>query len=237
MRLLTWFGVSSFLLAGQDFAWKGETSHVEGHHSKGKKKFNPRRHIKMKNLDGEEIITAPPYVAAMRDMERDIARIATPVYNLYGGGLNIRGARPVNLDDAFMKGLLASSPGSMRRFMSALSYARTPARRPVFESRAGKWSSSIRQASKRLEKLFKRPEKNQDEIHRTMEQMHIFLKQDPLYAPYIYNEIIDMAGLSRARTRYSREDLSEFSRITRRVLSKVRELDRAVGDRKSTKAA
>lgn len=228
MRLLSRFGVSSFLLAGQDFAWKGEVSHAAGHHSKGKKKFNPKKHIKMKNLDGEEIITTPPYLAAMRDMEKDIAKSGLPAYNLYGGGLNIRGAKPVTLDQAFMKGLLSSAPGAMERFQSALALARQPVSRPVFEGRAAQWSTSIRRLSKRLEKLFKHLDRNQEDIHRAMEEMHIFLRQDPLYAPYLYNEIIDMAGLSRARTRYAREDFSEFRGISKRVMTKVRSMDRAV---------
>lgn len=237
MRLLAWFGVSSFLLAGQDFSWKGESSHAEGHHSANKKKYDPRKHIKLKNLEGEEIITTSPYMAAMRDMERDAAGLGIPVYNLYGGGVNIRGAKPVSLDDAFVKGLLASAPGSMERFTTALAAARQPAAKPVFDRRAPKWSSSIKNAGKRLEKLFKRPEKNQQEIHELMEHMHIFLRQDPLYAPYLYNEIIDMAGLSRAKSRYAREDLSKFSKVTKRALAKIREVDRAVGDKSRTRAA
>lgn len=237
MRLLAYFGVSSFLLAGQDFSWKGETSHVAGHHSKGRKAFNPRRHIKMKNLDGEEIITTSPYLAAKRDMERDLAKTGVPAYNLYGGGVDIRGARPISIDEAFMQGLLASAPGSMQRFQKALALAQKPAPKPVFEPRAPKWASSFRNVTKRLEKLFKRPDKHQHEIHQAMEQTHIFLRQDPLYAPYLYNEIIDMAGLSRARSQYARPDLSEYRAVVKRVLSKVREMDRAVGERKQTQAA
>jgi len=239
LRILAYFGVSSVLLAGQDLSWKGETSHVAGHHSKGKKVFNPKRHIKMKNLDGEEIITTSPYIAAKRDMERDLAKIGLPAYNIYGGGVEIKGARPISVDEAFTQGLLSSAPGAMRRFQAAFANARTPVSKPVFEPRAPKWASSLRNVSKRLEKLFKRPDKHQSDIHKVMEQTHIFLRQDPLYAPYLYNEIIDIAGLSRARSTYSRPDLSEFRAVTRRVLSKVREMDRVVGDsaRKKVEAA
>lgn len=229
MRLLSWFGASSFLLVGQDFSWKADRSHAEGHHAAIKREFDPKRHLRMKNLDGEEVVSTMPYVTSLRDMERDLAKLEVPAANLYGGGLDIKGAAPVDLEQAFTRGFLASAPGSLESFTRAMAAAMNPVPRPVFEQRSGVWSSSMRQAGKRLEKLFKKPEKNQLEIHNTLEAVCTFLRQDPLYAPYLYNEIMDMSGLSRARVRHSRADLPEFNRISKRVLAKVREIDRVLG--------
>jgi hypothetical protein len=46
--------------------------------------------------------------------------------------------------------------------------------------------------------------------------------------PYLYNETVDLAGLTRAKKRYVQRDFPEFKRIARCVLKKVREVDRLV---------
>ena len=112
--------------------------------------------------------------------------------------------------------------------MTDLMACRTQGKAIQFEPRSPMWYSSLRNAEKRLGKLFKNLAANQDEIHKTFLTLETFIKQDPLYMPYLFNETMDLAGLTRAKKRYDPKDFPEFKRITKSVLRKVREIDRKV---------
>jgi len=237
-RFLHACGVSSILLAGQDFSWTGERTHAPGHHSAQYRRTGPSRHeVTATNADGETVYTATAYMAAKRDLELTLREGNIPVYNLYGGGLVIESARNVTLDEAHLTGALSCAPGSLERFLAALQRARAPRVRPVFASRAATWSSSLKNAGNHLEKLFKHPRKNTAEIHAMFERLALFLKQDPLYLPYLYNEIMDVCGLCHARTSYGMKDMVEFRHIRKRVLDKVREMDRRLSEPGEKRAA
>lgn len=90
------------------------------------------------------------------------------------------------------------------------------------------WTTSMRNAEKHLAKLFKNLEANQQDIHAAFERIELFVKQDPLYMPYLFNETIDLAGLTRAKARHEPKDLPEFKRIAKAILKKVRTMDRKV---------
>jgi hypothetical protein len=90
------------------------------------------------------------------------------------------------------------------------------------------WTTSLRNAEKHLSKLFKGLRDNQQKVHEAMNRVELFMKQDPLYGPYLFNEIVDMAGLTRAKHAYEPKDLGEFKRIAKSALRKVREIDRKV---------
>ena len=236
LRLLGAMEVSQVLLVGQDFGWKDAVSHAQGHHShKRAATYNPKKHILEKNSRGENIVSALPYTTAKRDMEKDIARMNAPVHNLYGGFLDVAGTREVTMAEVHAEGLLASSPGAMRRLGQAMGAAmrgRAPQR---FETRSPNWGSSLRAVTRRLEKLFRKPGPNGDEIHKAFGQVLFFIKQDKLYGPYLFNEIMDMAGLAHARTSYKRTDLLDFQRLTKRILAKVRQMDAVLGDASAAK--
>jgi len=238
LRFLAWCGANQILLVGQDFAWAGESSHVKGHHASKKKfEFDPKRHVKLTNAHGETVYSAMPYVTALRDMEKDIREMNIPVFNLYGNGLDIQGAKTVTLEKIRMNGIIASAPGAMQHFEDAVANAVSPRPKPTFEPRAAQWTSSLRSVTRRLEKLFKKPEKNQGVIHQAFGQVLTYFRQDPLYAPYLFNEIMDMAGLTHAKAKHARKDLVEFKKIAKRALNKVREIDCTVGPEKDEKAA
>ncbi|MDY7001451.1 MAG: 6-hydroxymethylpterin diphosphokinase MptE-like protein [Thermodesulfobacteriota bacterium] len=238
LRFLTWCGANQILLVGQDFAWSGESSHVQGHHASKKAfKFDPKRHVELKNAHGQTVYSAMPYVTALRDMEKDIREMDVPVFNLYGDGLEIQGTRTVTLEKVRMNGIIASVPGAMQSFEEALRSAVHPRTRPIFEPRAAQWTSSLRAVTRRLEKLFKKPEKNQGSIHQAFGQVFTYFRQDPLYAPYLFNEIMDMAGLTHAKSGHARKELVDFKKIAKRALAKVREIDCIVGPKKDEKAA
>ena len=231
LRFCKFLDVSQVLLVGQDFAWKPDaaSSHVAGHHA-AEHRFAPRpgEHFMVKNWRGEDVYTAMPYLTASRDMEADIPGLGRPVFVLYGDGLPLRGATPLGTAQIQGSGLLASRPGSLERCYAALRESRQPMAPPTFEARSPQWSSSLRAVTKRLEKLFLKPERMGDEIQSALGQVHMFLRQDRLYAPYLFNEIMDLAGLVHVRATYSRADLGEFKRIAKRSLDKVRKMDRVL---------
>ena len=232
LRFCNFLDVSQVLLVGQDFAWKldAAATHVAGHHAAANA-FNPhtRKYLTARNWRGEEVATAMPYLTAARDMEAGIPTLGRPVFVVYGDGLPLRGATPVGLRQVQTEGHLASRPGSLDRYFAALRETRRPVAPPAFEARSPQWTSSLRAVTKRLEKLFTRPERKGDEIQAALGQVHVFLRQDRLYAPYLFNEIMDLAGLVHVRAAYSRADLGEFKRIAKRSLDKVREMDRVLG--------
>jgi hypothetical protein len=230
IRFLRWCGVSRLVLAGQDFAWQGEQTHAAGHHAAGRKlRFNPNIHQKIKNLHGETIITSAQFMAAKRELELDIRKSPFPIFNIYGGGAVIEGAEVADLEGLRRRGLLTSAPGSLERFLAGLRLCRERRRGFDFEPRSHRWSSSLRNAEKRLTKLFRNLGKNQGEIHGLFEQALLFIKQDPLYLPYLFNEVINLSGLAKTRQTYEPKDLSEFRKIEKEVLRKVREIDRCLG--------
>ncbi len=237
-RFLIACGVGSILLVGQDFSWSGDTTHVSGHHaSTTRHAYDPKRHMALKNSHGETIYTNVGYMAAKRDMEKSLGEGHIPVYNLYGGGVPISSAENVTLEQAHLSGALASAPGSLEWFRNALERSRTPRARPIFSARAPKWSTSLKNVAGRIEKLFKNPGKNAVEIRVMFERVRFFLRQDPLYMPYLYNEIMDMAGLCHARVTYGIKDMVEFRRIRKRVLEKVREMDQVLCSSREWRAA
>ncbi|MDP3428444.1 MAG: DUF115 domain-containing protein [Humidesulfovibrio sp.] len=237
VRLLRWMGIGSILLAGQDFSWKGETTHAEGHHASAPMQFNPQTHQILKNLWGEDICSSVQYLTSKRDLENDIKRSPFRIYNLYGGGVSIEGAPAVTLDEAVTEGCLSSAPGSKERFLDQLARARSPRQDMCYEPRSHIWTSSLRNVEKRLAKLFKHNEANQTDIHNLLEQALFFVKQDPLYLPYLFNETLDLAGLAKTRRSYEPRDMAEFKRIGKNILSKVREVDRCVAGLGAHRAA
>lgn len=238
MRFLEWCGVSRIVLAGQDFAWKGQHSHVEGHHAQPTRRdFDPKRHVKLTNMHGEEIISAMPYVAAQRDMQADAQRMAIPVYNIYGGGLEIKGTEAITMDDLRGRDLLAAEDGSAMRYAHALEIANQPRPMPVYEPRYTAWSSSLKSAQKRLGKMFKRSGKMQGEIRGMLEHVLMFLRQDPLYTPYLYNQFMDIAGMAKLGGKRNMKDFVRIKKIFARVLEKVKEIDTALGADANDRAA
>lgn len=238
VRLLRWLGAGSVLLVGQDLAWKGESTHASGHHAAGSAPaFDPQRHQRLQNLWGEEIISSIQYLTSKRDMEDDIRKSDMRVRNLYGGGAIIEGAPAVTLQEAINEGCLSSAPGSKERLLERMNASRTPCQNLRFEPRSHIWTSSLRHVEKRMQKFFRDYGAKQHEIHGLLEQALFFVKQDPLYLPYLFNETIDLAGLAQTRRSYKPVDFNEFKRIGKSILTKVREVDRCVSSPQESRPA
>jgi hypothetical protein len=233
--------VRRILLVGQDFAWKTGATHVAGHHAERTGHRPPsHRTLERRNLDGETIYSTLSYTTAVTDMEKDIrtrAKAGLEICNLYGGGLPIRGAREVTEHEARMEGMLVSTPGSREGFLWALEHARQPRPAPCFEPRAGRWGSSLRSVTKRLEKLFKKPAQNDRAIWKSLEEVHAFLRQDPLYLPYLYKEVMEVAGLVFRAEAYEPRDLVRFKQVVKRVNAKVRRMDAVLARNRKRMAA
>ena len=236
-RLLRWCGVNHILMAGQDYAWINDKSHSDGHHSTRKKIVRKSFHQTVKNMDGEPILTTIQYITAKRELEDDLKEASFPIFNLYGGGVPIAGTTVVDIKKAYNEGILASAPGSVDRFLTYLKdcSGNTP---PInLEPRSPMWTTSMRNAEKHLGKLFKNLTDNQSDIHKAFVRIEQFMKQDPLYMPYLFNEAIDLAGLTRAKDKYEVKDFPEFKRIAKKIMKKVREVDRKVCNLGKKKAA
>ncbi|CCO22137.1 motility associated factor glycosyltransferase family protein [Maridesulfovibrio hydrothermalis] len=235
-RFLDWCGFNHILLVGQDFAWKGKVSHANGHQNAGMT-YNESVLVNLKNEDGEDLTSTIQYMTSKREMEEDIKTLKAPVFNLYGGCALIDGTRNVDMHKVHMEGLLSSAPGSIDYFMTAMNMARTPRDFPLFEPRSQKWNISLRHATKKLEKLFRKHGKYQKEINKAFHDVYFFLRQDPLYLPYLYNEILDMAGLARAKSSYVPKDLPHYKKIIKKTLTKIRYMDRCLSVADKRKAA
>ncbi|MGE4553924.1 MAG: motility associated factor glycosyltransferase family protein, partial [Desulfovibrionaceae bacterium] len=229
VRLLRWCGVERMLLVGQDFAWREERTHAEGHMYGGARfVFRPSIHQRLRNPEGEEVITSNQYLASKRELETDLRKQPFPIFNLWGGGLGIEGAPSVTLDQARAEGLLGSAPGTVQAFVTRLEHCREFHKSFTFRPRSHIWTQDLKRAEKRLEKLAKRPDRHQEEIHSVLEQALIYIKQDPLYLPYLFNEVMNMAGLAKTRVDYGPGALAEYRRIRREVIRKVRQVDRTL---------
>jgi len=235
-RFLDWCGFNHILMVGQDFAWKGRNSHSAGHQNSGAN-YNPNMLVELENADGEKLTSTVQYMTSKNEMEEDIKKLRAQIFNLYGGCAVIEGARSVGMQEVHMEGLLSAAPGSMDYFKTAMNMTSTPRPLPTFEPRSPKWTSSLNHVTKRLEKLFRKHGKNQEEIHRALHEVYFFIRQDLLYVPYLYNEILDMAGLARAQSSYAPKDLPRYKRIVKKILGKVRHMDRALCISPNRKAA
>jgi hypothetical protein len=229
-RFLSWCGVSRIMLAGQDFSWPADRTHAPGHHAhQNVQAFDPRRDVQLTNLRGETIYSNVGYLSAKRDLEKDLRRAEVPVFNIYGGGVEIEGSTVVDVEECHQRGLLASQPGAKERFLGTLRRSNQPRVRPVYQPRYNNWNTSLRAATRRLEKFMKKPGKHQIEIRQVLSNVLQFLKQDPLYLPYLYNEVMDMAAMVNCRDRYSPTDMKEYRDVLKRSLTKVKAMDEALG--------
>lgn len=227
LRLLHWMGAGRMVLAGQDFGWRGEASHAAGHHAA----VITVGTLDLPGRDGP-VRSTLPYATALRDMEQDIRTLQLDVVNLYGGGALIRGARDITPDDIDSE-LPPQADGDstegradiLAGFRQRLDAAMTPCEQPLFAPRLPQWRTSLRNAQKRLETLFRKPERHGPEIVEMLGRVHFFLRQDPICTPYLYNEIMDVSGLVHGRDRFGLPQLTEFRQIARRVLDKIRRID------------
>jgi len=226
IRFLVWCGVDKIVLVGQDFAWQGKNTHVPGHLSGCTEfVFDPGQHMALKNRDGQTIYSNLPFMIPLRALERDLQQWNTPVLNLYGGGAVIRGTNEITWEQIKDGVMLTSGSGKLEHFLHRLRREQSPRCWPVFESRSSQWVRSLGAVQKRLAEIFNRAKENQPQIRMVLSQILVFLRQDPLYQPYLFKEILDIAGLVYTKGSYGSAEFAECQGILVRTLKKVEEID------------
>ncbi len=229
IRLMYELGFRKFFLVGQDFAWRGEKTHVAGHHASEGTGFSKDRCISLKNMWGEEIFSAGPYITAVHEIEKDLReKKDITIYNLYGGGVVIEGALNVEWD--YLKDYVLSHPQqkAMLHFMGEIKKCHRKKPFPYLELEGEEWKRSLRAVSSRLSRLFKRPGKRSREISRAYMDVLRFLLQHPLYTPYISPEIMEISHFALVKQKYMPCDLKKTTQLFRRIQKKVKEIDTAL---------
>lgn len=231
MRFLIWSGVRQILMVGQDFSWPAGKTHARGHFAtENEFEFDPKTHITLKNRLGETIYSAGPYLNALRELERDLEQAKIPVFDLYGGGVVIKGSTPVKWEELPSKGLMDSSPESLERFLETLTKGRMPVTWDAYQSRIPGWTAFLESARRHLEGFFRTPAPDQNHIHGILEKVLHYLQQDPLCRPYLLNETINLAGVMTMRGTYGPRELAGCREVMNRVLAKISEMDRHLAE-------
>lgn len=121
VKFLRWCGAGKILLVGEDYSWTGDRTHFQGHICAGSEfRLDPGSHVKLKNRTGETVFSAPSYLTALRELERTLGESALPVFDLYAGGLAIRGSEPITWEEVRERRLLTSDPALAEGFTRAL---------------------------------------------------------------------------------------------------------------------
>ncbi|MBN1103627.1 MAG: DUF115 domain-containing protein [Deltaproteobacteria bacterium] len=227
VKFMRWCGAEKIVLVGQDFSWRGEETHARGHFSSERPfRFDPRSHTEMKNRQGETVFSAPPYLNALREIERDLEGSPGQVFDLYGGGLAIRGSEPVTWAELAGKGLLESKPGALRGFLQTLRGDLLPRNWNLSAQPRARWRAFLDSARRHLQRLFGGCSVDTGQVNSLLQEILDWLQQEPSWRPYLMNEAINVAGLMYATRTYGRGELERCMEIMDRVEGKVREMER-----------
>jgi hypothetical protein len=206
VRLLIRCGASRIVLAGQDFAWAGQRSHAPGHHAHAQvRAFNPQRHTAFANLAGQTIHSNRAYLAAKRNLEKDVRVSGVPMFNLYGGGARIEGCPEIDFARCRDQGLLRSEPGARQAFAFALTAACLPRSGPRQKPRPdpglAEAVATLERASTGLAALVENGADGGGPGDRTRElvgEALACLRRASPYAALLANQALDMAVLARS---------------------------------------
>ena len=237
VRLLTEMGMENIVFAGMDFGWKGDFSHARGHHASNMRKDNKSGKFEVRyNADKDIVYSALPYLTSLWELEKTVANKKSRFYNLFGGVMDISGAKRVALDEVYS--FLGDKSGGYQGQLAGMQKKmRANSARPVFERRGKKWAVSLRRLMKRLDRLFMVPENNTRKIRQALAEMRLFVSQDPLYLTYLQPEIMDINALEIFNEKYVRSDYVRIKQLAGKVIKKVKRMDRAVGGKDMRSAA
>jgi hypothetical protein len=144
--------------------------------------------------------------------------------------MSIQGTEEVTWDELQKLELLQQSPHQAEKFLKSLHSSRDPVSKPKMPLETSEWIASIHAVLKRLSKLFKKTKLPHEAIRKTFKEVYIFLNQNPLYSPYIYNEIIDLYGLIHLHSKYAHEDLPRCKNILSKVIKKLKYIERQLNE-------
>jgi hypothetical protein len=227
LRFLRWCGAEKVILVGQDFSWPDRRTHARLHLAAGKEfRFDPRSHIRIKNRDGRAVFTAQPYLTALGEMERDLDASPLHVYDLYGGGLPIRGSRPIGLQELEAELLVGRESAELKRFLRILKGGLRPSEIFFPKGDRSDWPVFIESARKRLEHLLRTPSPERRQIVPFLDDLMRYLQEDPVRKPLLLNEVISLAGLIYKGRDPGRQELELCREIIGVSEKKLQDLDR-----------
>lgn len=229
-RFLRWCGVDRLLLVGQDFSWMGARIHAGDHPAAGHEfRFDPRIHIKTKNRLGQVVFTAQSYLTPLRELERDLEGKSWPVFDLYGGGLRIRGSESIDPDELETKIFLGSSRAEVEKFIGIMKSGLSPAS-PLFRWKDIRgWRHFFESTKLNLEALSMKHSPDRTQVISFLDEVLRYLQQDPLMKPYLLNEVINLAGLIYKSKDYGSQELERCKQIIGRAEEKVLDMDHYLG--------
>lgn len=226
VRFLRWCGTDRILLVGQDFSWTSTKTHARGHLASGQEfQFDPRRHVRMKNRWGQTVFTAQPYLTPLRELERDLEATPGAVFDLYGGGLPIRGSESVGLNDLSDRVFIGDEPAGVSGFLRIMNQELSPAK-PFWHGRSPGWRASFLSANRFLKALLENPSPERQQVVTFFDEALLHLQADPLRKPYLMSEVIDLAGVTYKSRSFGYKELKQCKEIFDRVEKKIVEMDR-----------
>ena len=229
LRFLDWCGADQVMLVGHDFAWQGTRTHARDHLAAEQAfRFDPKNDCALKNQTDELIYSNPVYLAALRDLEAEIEHLNMPVYNLYGGGLAIQGSRTLTWDEVAVQGHLAGQDKNRDCFLKKF---QTGPCAPIRFSRPADRSEQIaflKNLKKRLKQLFRRREPNAKTIKTIFGQAFTALEQDPWSKPYLFNDLLNLAGLVQVSPFFGQEEFMKCMKIVTKMVEKLQEMNRKI---------
>jgi hypothetical protein len=226
VNFLRWCGAGKILLVGQDFSWPGDRTHTEGHLSDGQGfRFDPRSHVKLKNRTGEMVFSAPPYLTALREMERVLGQSGLSVFDLNAGGLAIRGSESITWAELCERRLLNSDPALTSELTRALKGGLVRRDWDFPRPRSNGWGLFLDWARKRLDHLFRKMPADQMEVRSLLDRILEYLQKDPLQRPYFLNDVLNLAGLMYTARSYGPCELTRCGEILDRVKAKVQDIE------------
>ncbi|RJR29817.1 MAG: DUF115 domain-containing protein [Desulfobacteraceae bacterium] len=227
-RFLRWCGSNRILFVGQDFSWKGTKTHAGGHLTTGQEfRFDPQRHIRTKNRSGEIVFTSQSLLTPLRELERDLESVNGAVFDLYGGGLQIRGSESIGVSD--LRGRVFCVDGSERvkKFMQIMKKGLFPAK-PFWVGRRSGLAAFLMFARRFLESLQGESAPERKEVVWFLDEVLRQLQADPLRKPYLMKEAFDLSGMIYTCRSFGSQELQRCMEIIDRVERKIREMDRYI---------
>lgn len=228
-RFLVWCGVEHIVLAGQDFGWQGEKNHAQGHHAAEHPILTTSTFFRTAhNKDGAEVNTSCQFLRARNDLEHEIASAKISVFNIQDGGLDIAGTTVRSAVQIREQGLLHAPENVVAQFLATLNTPVPSAPLMVLEAQAAQWQTSLTNVGKRLETLFAAPDTNNTEIRQSLMQTEFFLRHNPLYMPYLFKEITQIAWMARLQLVFEQQDMDRVASILSTAARKVLVVDNAL---------
>ncbi len=218
LRFLEWAGIHKVLLVGQDFGFAdepGSVTHVEGHYASGPAQQGDAYSMQVKLPEGRCVRTSPQLLAARNDLDSWLRRSSMSAFTVYGGGLPIDEARAIASEEArdWSAGNAAKKLSFFVEKLSAL--PDTPSEtwlQNVSPDLVEFSGHTLRTVEQELQQM------NLQRYQDILNALRKRIEADPVSRPYLYNECIELAGLTLPRRTVNQNALHLVQRIADKLL-------------------